>query len=520
MKIVLPKIISDGMVIEKNSKIWGECYDANQITIEFMDIEYIVDVINNKFEIIINANEYGGPFEIKIGNIIIKDVYVGKVFLMSGQSNMELPINRVRIDYENEITKNEYKNIRHFLVEKLYDFEKIKPLDSGKWEALNKDTVDDFFAVSYFFAMKLYEYSNIPIGLIDCAVGGSKIQSWMSESTLKKIDSKSYELVQKAKNPEYINSIQQNDNNRISEWTNELNKNDCGLKNGFANEHFNCENWKKRNLELSWNDDLENFYGSVWFRKTIKIENELKNEKAYIFLGRIIDADEVYINGVLVGRCEYQYPPRIYNIKEGVLKSGENTIAVRVITQYGKGGFVKGKPYYLKVGEKIIDLTGDWNYCIGCKMPELYPATYLFSYPVGLYNAMLSQVMNYSISAVLWYQGESNTEYPYNYSELLKEFVTNFREIHNEFLPFLVVQLPNFEAFEMNENWEVVRQEQAKILELENTALIITRDIGEDIELHPTNKKDVGERLAIGVASLILDMNVENKNVVVNKKIV
>jgi sialate O-acetylesterase len=130
---------------------------------------------------------------------------------------------------------------------------------------------------------------------------------------------------------------------------------------------------------------------------------------------------------------------------------------------------------------------------------------------------MLSPVMPFSISAFLWYQGESNAEQPENYDKLLSEFLKRMRVNYSPTLPFLVVQLPNYDAGELNDNWQIIREKQAKILNHPNTALIITTDIGEDNDLHPINKKDVSKRLAEGVLNLLRGDKIKSDKVLVSE---
>jgi sialate O-acetylesterase len=116
---------------------------------------------------------------------------------------------------------------------------------------------------------------------------------------------------------------------------------------------------------------------------------------------------------------------------------------------------------------------------------------------------MLAPVLPFSISSFLWYQGESNDQSPRDYAWLLARFLKDIRLKCGESLPFLLVQLPNYDAGELNDNWALIREHQSTILNYPNTAMIITTDIGEDNDLHPLNKRDVGRRLAKKALELI-----------------
>jgi sialate O-acetylesterase len=224
-------------------------------------------------------------------------------------------------------------------------------------------------------------------------------------------------------------------------------------------------------------------------------------KKAKLILGRIVDADSVFINGVFVGTISYQYPPRRYEIPSNLLKEGENTIVVRIISNEGNGGFVLDKRYEIIAGNDTINLKGDWHYRLGAKMEPLASQTFIRWKPLGLYNAMLYPLLKYRMKGVIWYQGESNADRPLEYREILPAVIQDWRNNWNQgVFPFLYVQLPNFMKAKnqpSESNWALLREAQLQTLSLPNTAMAVTIDIGEWNDIHPLNKKDVGKRLAL-----------------------
>ena len=262
--------------------------------------------------------------------------------------------------------------------------------------------------------------------------------------------------------------------------------------------------WSTMQIPGYWSDQgSKGINGVVWFRKEINVPASMTGKPAKIFMGRIIDADYTYINGSLVGNITYQYPPRNYEIEPGLLKPGKNVITIRVINNAGKGGFVIDKPYYLTAGGETIDLKGDWQYKLGLATPPLQSVSINILYqPVGLFNAMIAPLLNYTIKGVIWYQGEANSQRPDDYHDLFAAMITDWRKKWKQGnFPFLFVQLPNFGDInkEPSESkWAELREAQAKTLSLPNTAMAVAIDIGEWNDIHPLNKKDVGERLALG----------------------
>jgi sialate O-acetylesterase len=114
---------------------------------------------------------------------------------------------------------------------------------------------------------------------------------------------------------------------------------------------------------------------------------------------------------------------------------------------------------------------------------------------------MIAPLVNFSIKGFLWYQGEANTRSAEVYAKLQPAQIADWRNKWKQpNAPFLFVQLPGF--MEMNylpseSQWAVLRESQLKSLSVPNTGMAITIDLGEWNDIHPDNKKDVGERLAL-----------------------
>jgi sialate O-acetylesterase len=510
-QIKLPKLISDGIILQRNEKvkIWGWASPKEKIKLEFKSKTYSTEADEKgNWAIILPAQKAGGPYEMvfKASNeIIIKDVLFGDVWICSGQSNMELPMERVKEKYGDVIKNSKNSNIRQFLVPDKYDFKQPQTdLDSGNWIAANPETVLNFSAVAYFFAKEIYEKQQVPIGLINTALGGSPVESWMSEEALKPFP-KTYEEAKKFKNDELIKQIESSDKNRNDDWYKELNVNDKGLSDKnllWSQSNFNDSDWAQMEIPGFWaNQSIGNVNGVVWFRKEIEVPKSMVGQSAKLFMGRIVDQDFVYVNGEMIGTTGYQYPPRRYEVKSTILKEGKNTIAIRVINNSGKGGFVFDKPYFLTVGNDTIDLKGKWKYKLGAEMEPLQGPTFIRWKPVGLYNAMIAPLLNLKIKGALWYQGEANTFNAKEYAQTFPAMINNWREKWGQGdFPFLFVQLANFmEDYPQprESNWAALRQSQLETLNIKNTGMAVTIDVGEWNDIHPLNKEAVGYRLAL-----------------------
>jgi sialate O-acetylesterase len=510
-EVRLPKLIGESMVLQRDAKvkIWGWAAPGEKITINFNDKKYETKTGKcGKWTITLPKMKAGGPYDMEIkgsNNITIRDILIGDVWVCGGQSNMVLPMKRVEDLYEDEIAGAENTFIRHFLVPERYDFDvPQEDLKSGRWESVNPDNILRFTATGYFFAKALYEKYGVPIGLINASVGGTPAEAWMSQDALKEFPA-SLEMARKFKDSTYVNKIRREDKLRIDKWYSSLMRLDRGFNEGekkWYDADYDASKWDTMLLPAYWEDEgLQGVDGVVWFRKEIDVPASMVGKPGKILMGRIVDSDSVYINGVFVGTISYQYPPRKYDVPENLLKAGKNTIVVRVINNIGKGGFVKEKPYKLIAGGQTVDLKGKWQYKLGAKTDSLLGQTFIQYKPSGLYNGMIAPLLNYRIKGVIWYQGESDTWKPIEYRRMFPALINDWRQKWNQGdFPFMFVQLANFMEVKdepSESNWALLREAQMKTLAVKNTGMAVAIDIGEWNDIHPLNKRDVGSRLAL-----------------------
>lgn len=522
-QIRLPRLISDGMVLqrEQNLKIWGWAAPQENISLRFKDKNYRskADQQGN-WSITLPPQAAGGPFELSLkgsNELTVRDVYFGDVWICAGQSNMVLPMERVKERYMADIEQANYPAIRNFFIPTLTNVQGPQAdLPSGKWEVATPQNVMSFGAASYFFAKTIYDKYKVPIGLINASVGGTPIEAWISEAGLQNF-------------PDLLATIQQN---KDTSYVNGLNRKarqgiiprpsaDKGMLEPvkWFDPAYTPKNWRNINVPGYWEDQgIKDLNGVVWYRKEIDVPASMCGVPAKLFLGRIVDADFAYVNGQAVGNITYQYPPRRYNVPAGVLKPGKNLLVVRVINQAGKGGFVPDKPYFLSANGQNIDLKGDWSYKVGDVFPPFAGAPpggiTLQNQPSALFNAMAAPLINHAAKGFLWCQGESNTGNPKPYYQLLPALIQDWRKQWKQGnLPFITVQLANFmevDYLPSESNWAVLRDAQFKSLAVPNTGLAVAIDLGEWNDIHPLNKKDVGIRMALAAQRLAYG----NQNVV------
>ena len=510
-QVRLPKLISDGMVLQRDAsvKIWGWAAPGEAVTVDFTGEKYETKAdAAGKWMITLAPMQAGGPhtMQIKASNsITVSDILIGDVWLCSGQSNMELPVRRVRPLYEPEIAASTNNSIRSFIVPKVYYFkEPLNDLSGGNWVAAGPETVLDFSAAAWFFAVHINETYGVPVGLLTSAFGGSPAEAWISEESLKEFPLH-YEELQKCKSDSLMSAIAAADQKRIGEWYGQLQKADEAYKTPgvkWSDPAMDTDDWKPISVPGLWTGTgLQGVNGAVWYRKEIIVPASAAGQPGTLNLGRIVDADSAFLNGSFIGTVSYQYPPRRYTIPAGVLREGTNILTVRVISNIGDGGFVPDKPYDLAAGDFTTSLEGEWKYRVGAVMPPLRGQTFFGYKPAGLYNAMLAPLLNWQIKGILWYQGESNAGRPDEYRSLLPSMIRDWRQnLGQGDVPFILVQLPNFMEAKQEPSesgWAMFREAQTEALKLPATGMAVTIDVGEWNDIHPLNKKDVGTRLAL-----------------------
>ncbi|MFY7888709.1 MAG: sialate O-acetylesterase [Spirosomataceae bacterium] len=510
-QIRLPKLISDNMVLQRDQpiKIWGWASPKEKITLIFKNKSLkTITSDAGKWEITLPAQPAGTDVEIILkgkNELTLKNVAFGDVWLCSGQSNMTVTMERIKERFPEDIASANYPAIRYFFVPTLTNLNTSKDdFPQGEWKTATASNILSTGAIAYYFARDLYEKYQVPIGMINSSVGGTPIEAWISEEGFKKMDDYQ-KIIAQNKDTNYVNSL----NRRfVPTSTNRPIMKDLGSIEHWEKPDYQEKGWRNFNIPGYWEDQgLKDLNGVVWFRREFEVPKSWLGKAVKLYMGRIVDADEMYVNGKKIGNITYQYPPRRYEIPADLLKEGKNTFVIRVTNTAGKGGFVTDKPYYMTANGEEIDLKGTWKYKVG----EAYQPVNWGEFnggglvnqnqPTALYNAMIAPVLQTSIKGFLWYQGESSTTFPEKYDGLITALITNWRSLwKNETLPFFVVQLANFQDVNYTpteSNWARLREAQNKALTLPNTAVTTTIDLGEWNDIHPLNKKDIGKRLAL-----------------------
>lgn len=492
-KVTLPKLISDKMVLQRDVEldIWGWADPGTWVTVRFNGAYHEAKTgEDGRWIVTLPPQKAGGPYVMEVNELTIRDILVGDVWLCSGQSNQETPIQRLTGMFP-EINVSNNNMIRHYKVPTQDSKEELKEEIAGdmKWISGVSSEIMNWTALAYFYAQEAYEKTGVPQGMLVSSLGGSEIESWISQDHLKDF-------------PHLVLDME-----ALAAFD-EANK-DKG-EGVWSGLDFDDSDWDTMEMPGTWRENGLNVRGTVWMRKDFELPASMDGRHAKLSMGTLVHNDRVYVNGVYVGSTGYEYPPRRYHIPAGVLKEGKNTIAVRLNAPAGNGEFVKDKPYEIIGDSAEIDLTGTWKYKVGTDMSEAMRYSERLKNRnrtgSGLYNGMIYPLRNYKVKAAIWYQGESNSGRPHEYGTLMTSLIENWRELWPD-MPFLLVQLPNFMVKHpqpTDSGWARIREAQLEAFKnIPNTALAVTYDVGEWNDIHPLNKKTVAQRLFLGARKVV-----------------
>jgi len=501
--IKLSNLFSDHMVIQRDQPliVWGTADPGEKIQVVFRDSKLSTKADKSgNWQVKLPPYDFGGPFEMVISgknNVTFTDILIGDVWVCSGQSNMDYTLIEVK-DPEKVLAEVDYPEIRLFHVPGNLNEKPLGTINSGSWKICTQEDVKNFSAVGYFFGRHLNRELNIPIGLIESAVGGSEIETWTSENSLSKFPrfKKPYEELRTLNFVEIGKKTGQS----VKAWNDTLNHYEPGMLEKWYLPETDSKDWQNISVPYTWG--AIKGVGVGWFRREFELTEEEISSGLVVFLSMIQNEDETYLNGFKIGERSRYGLPRIYGACSDLLKKGKNVLVVKVNNTWGGHGFIgKAEDIYCLTATRKIPLAGDWLFKVGRMSTNPYFSIGHNDYPSLLFNGMISPITSYPVKGVIWYQGEQNTSQPAEYATLLPNMIADWRK-HWDIgdFPFLIVQLPNFMEVKSEpgqSNWAEFRESQAKALHVPETGLAVTIDLGEAENIHPPNKSDVGYRLAL-----------------------
>jgi sialate O-acetylesterase len=521
MKLTLPSLFSDHLVLQRAERvpIWGRAEAGDNISVTVAgetrqttahrDGTWLLEFDLRKTD--------AGPFEVTVtgetsGHAIIRDVVIGEVWLASGQSNMEWTLDK-SLGAPEEIAGAGQYRIREFHVDLS---SATTPQDDvpGRWHVAGPDTAAAFSAVGFFFAKKLERELKCPVGIIHSSWGGSRLETWLAPDTLNAEETQ--RAVREHQQVADITAARQAYVEQYRAWEKQYGRQDPGTTHPeqFASPDISEEGWKAVTIPGKLAEQGLPDAGVTWLRRQVTITPAFAHAGMHIHIDTFREFERLYIDGHLVRETTCESPQQTLNGSRNFhmavkLRAGETTWAIRLFSPAG-GAEITGGSFKIE-GEIGVD--GEW---LARNEHELAPlgdeakaalpqpppgAPGAQGIPGALFNAMIAPLVPCALAGVIWYQGESNTSETETllYADGLRRMIEDWRRrFHRPALPFFYCQLPNLgekTAEFPRSRWAEFREVQASSLLLPATGMAVLMGVGDSADIHPRNKRDVGERL-------------------------
>ena len=520
----------------KNIVISGNAAPKHHIRFKLGDITAtVLSSDEGYFRVILPPMDPAGPLSLQISDIdgnyqlTYCDIYIGNVYLLSGQSNMALTLGKK----SNTCQKYSDNLIRQFSVKK-QALACSRHFLEEHWQIASGDALENFLAIGFHFARELRSHlPKIAIGLLDASYGGTNIEAWISRESLltnpiTQKETEAYEL-NFSQIPASLWQVPSERGELEQKMLEDLFPapfSNLGVDQAWHTKNFDDEDWAEMILPESWTLTGCNSPGVFWFRRAIELPTAWKNQNLSLHLGAIDKQDITYWNGVEAGHTgegldmTHANDLRCYPIASELVHDEINQIAVRALSFFSTcadGGLI-GPDYemYLtceKDPEQRISLTGNWKYHLeqlitteAIKHCRRIGPGEPHSYHI-MFDNMIAPLLDCQLAAIVFYQGEANSiDGTDTYEELLKLLIKDWK---NHFaqpdLPFLIVQLPGFQTprlYSEHSPWAKIRDAQLKVGLSLGIPPIVLAESGLAYDLHPPNKSIVGKRLAMQVLAL------------------
>lgn len=424
--------------------------------------------------------------------ITIQNVLIGEVWLASGQSNMQMPVESWRAARTNQADINsaaQFADLRLLQVSRAtgkveHDYFSA---DSGGWTESSPESVRNFSAAGWYFGRRLMQELKVPVGIIHSSWGGTIIEAWM-----------------KNRQQGQVPALKDDESERERTFEEEINafyEKVTALDSGPDGSSLI---WKSITLpdkvQRLWNGTN----GIFWFRKSVVIPEGWAGKEIILSLGPVDDFDETYWNGELVGSGRIWNKAREYTIPASLVKAGEAVICIRNTDDHGDGGlYGDATLLYLQGPDgSRIRLDDEWKVALSVSFEGMPKSTAREpNIPSVLYNAMIKPLAPFAIKGAIWYQGESNAEKAYLYREQMRDMILDWRSTWGYDFPFYITQIANYKALAADagdSDWAELREAQAMATSsLDKVGMACIIDLGEAEDIHPVRKQEVGDRLAL-----------------------
>ncbi len=560
----LNALFTDGAVFQRRMSVpvFGKTTPVSKMEITFQGKKfYGMAGADGSFLIRMTPFEAGGPYEMEVLNLtsgdkaVVRNILIGEVWLASGQSNMQFGIaSSPEQMKEFRETVSDVENIRMFSVPQKASTAPENQVGSVPyalevqdengtheglaektpgWQDVHPENIPLMSAVGLWFARKLHDELNVPVGIIHSSWGGTIVEAWTSTEMLRTNPA----LAVKVSN--YLESLARPERWDYIRKENPLftfgssseqflinkyctpNPPDAGSPKGWADCGFDDSGWMDFSLPNSWIAMKICGNGVVWVRKNIDLPSDWAGKDIEVHTAGIDKHDTTFFNGEKIGstgsgfQTDCYNTPRCYQVPGRLVKAGCNTVAIRAYSFIYDGAFCGNRDdYYVKrkdTCEKIIfggpckaNPEVDFHFAGFPGGTSQMGPLHSNSYGI-LFDSMIRPLIPYAIRGAIWYQGESNAR-PYvtddMYCRMMCDMIRDwrFRWGQGDF-PFIQVCLAGYTEetdYSGDCTWGPIRNGQRKAMrQTPNSGLASALDVGDIVNIHPLDKKTVGNRLAL-----------------------
>ncbi len=455
----------------------------------------------------------GGPFQVTVrsdrGAVrALDDVLVGDVWLGSGQSNMEMAVGRTSwspgtVDWEREVAAADLPRLRLFTFGHRVAATPHDDVDGlGHWQVCTPATAASFSATAFYFGRALERQRAEPLGLVVACWGGTICEAWTRREGLTAFPEFAPALAALTGGEAALTA------RRAAFWAAVAASDPRPAGRRAEDPAADVADWAVVQQPHRWREPpLDGFDGVGWYRRTVPVPAAWRGRELLLQLGPIDDLDTVFVDGRRLAGTEEQghwQAPRDYRVPAAMVGGETMVIAVRVVDTGGLGGFF-GTAEAMRLapadgGDGALALAGAWRFLRGAALADLPPWPRPLdgepNHPSVLWNGMIAPLQSFPFRGAIWYQGESNRERADQYARLFPAMIADWRRAFGRELPFLFVQIAPYGYRGDRGELSALRTAQEAALLLPATGMAASIDVGEVADIHPRQKRTIGERLA------------------------
>jgi len=516
---LLHPMFNDHAVLQRDQPIpvYGQAAPGTRIHVHMgsADADARADK-NGRWRATLPAMPAGGPYTLQVSGggaqQTVNDVLLGDVFLCTGQSNMQVTVRRAA-NADAEIAAATDSQVRALTVGMTASAEQLDTFATQvAWKVESPQTAGDISASCFFFARELRKQHKVPVGLLTVAWGGTRDRGWVSNASLRALGYYNDDLDMLALYRRDPAAASRRWDAAWEAWWKANGKGEPWKADTAAwpiapAELGPWDTWPGLTLPDGSAEPGVGFVGQLWLSTHVTLTAAQAAQPATLDLGKAVEEEKSWINGAGVGGSSIE-PDARHAVPAGLLKAGDNSITLNIFCSWkncGLSGPASTRAIRFADGSSVA-LDQPWHYqpvdtLIAPQLP------WGPMHGIGLqYNGMIAPIGPYGVKAAIWYQGESNIYFAQHYQQTLTAMMADWRRQFGAQMPFVIVQIPNYGPLQTQPSdslWSDVREAQRRTAQADaHAVLVVTVDIGDAKNLHPTNKQDIGRRISLAMRHL------------------